>query len=265
MYPANSQKFYLSRQISIPNPEGATVAAGSMPADDAGEVLKDMAGDSRSSVRMAVLDVASKFPSEGASLAILSRLRDESPGVRSIANSLIAMIAQKSVVPEIFKSLEQNPDLAVKGALARQVGMIGDATDIPRLRRLYQVTVDSGLRNDLSLAMARLGDNASRQQLIQRLSAPEVAVRLAALNDTLYIGDRRMARYFRPVVEDRRDVIVISFPHDPTVWARICDVAIATLAALGLRLPFETVPTRRFTEAEIQQTLPIVTMLENLP
>ena len=261
MNPEDTRKINLSRQIAVPNREGAATLAGSLPAGDVGDVLKDMAGNEKAPVRMLVLELASKHPSEGASRATLSRLQDTNLTVRSIAGGLIAMIAQKSVVPEMLELAEQDLDPRVRGALARQVGMIGDAGDLPRLRTQYRAAQDPGLKNDLAAAMARLGDEAYRKDLIRRLTDPEAAVRLAAFRDTLYVGDRRLALYFRPAVEDRRNAMVVSFPHDPVVWARVCDVAIQTLAGLGLQLSYGTVPTRRFTEAEIQEALQILNAL----
>jgi hypothetical protein len=263
MNSANPSKINLARQISIPNREAAELAAHNMPVEDVGEVLNAEAGDDKASARIEVLDLASKYPSEGASRAILSRLSDSNLTVQSVANSLIAAIAQKSLVPEILRTLQLNLALVVKGALARQVGMIGGAADIPPLHAMYAVALDTGFRHDLSLAMARLGDDSSRNDLISRLAAQEAQVRLAALQDTLYVGDRRLSRYFRPAIEDRRDVTVISLPHDPMVWARVCDVAIQTLAGLGTQLSFNTVPTRRFSEAEIQEALRSITVLGN--
>jgi HEAT repeat protein len=262
--PESSAKSQLSRQIESRNAEQAKAWAHRMPVGDSGDVLQQMAGHDSTPVRLVVLEVAAENSSEGASRAILSRLQDPNPTVRSVAGSLIATIAQKTLVPELFKAMELDLDARVKGALARQVGMIGDATDLPRLRLLYRNTADPVFRHDISLAMARLRDDNHRQELIQRLSAPAETDREAALRDIPYVGDKRLARYFRPVLEDRRDVVVISLPHTPLKTARVCDVAIQTLAALGVNLSFPTSPTRRFTDLEIQEALQIVAALEKL-
>ncbi len=262
MNTGNSSKTHLSRQIETRNPDSAKTAARGMSAGDVGDVLQEMAGHEKPSVRMLVLELASEYPSEGASRAILSRLQDPNLTVRSIANSQIGRIAQKSLVPELFKAMEQDLDSAVKGALARQIGLIGDASDVPRLQQHYRTTQDPILRNDLSLAMARLGDPEHRQELRNRLTNPDLAVRIAVLRDIPYAGDSQLARYFRPVLEDRRDAVAISLPHDPVVAARVCDLAIQAMAALGINFSFPTSPMRRFTEAEIQEALHIVAMLD---
>jgi HEAT repeat protein len=262
MNPQNSARDQLVRQIGISNAEGAKALAGSMSANDVGKALEETAGNQKASARILVLELASDYPSEGASRAILSRLHDPDLTVRSIANSQLARIAQKPLVPEMFHSMEEDLSPAVKGALARQIGLIGDGGDIPRLRKRYQATQDPVLRNDLSLAMARLGDDSAGQQLVRQLSDPAAEVRLDALRDIPYVGDPGLARYFRSVLEDRRDVLVISSPQEPKVTGRVCDFAIQALGAIGIRFSFPSAPVRRFTDAEIEQALQIVTSLE---
>ncbi len=217
--------------------------ARELPAPAIGDVLKDTAGNEKASVRMLVLELASEYPSEGASIAILSRLQDQNLTVRSIANSLLGGIAQKNLVPKMFKAMGQDLDPVVKGALARQIGMIGDAGDLPQLRAQYRLTTEPGLRTDLALAMARLGDENSRKALIQQLAALDATGRVNALRDIPYVGDSRLARYFA---------------------GRICDLAIQALAALGLKFSFDTLPMRRFTDPEIEEATQIVTSLEKL-
>ncbi len=134
----------------------------------------------------------------------------------------------------------------------------------PQLRLEFRNTLEPGFRNDISLAMARLGDQQHRQELIRRLTATDEAARVDAMRDVLYVGDPRLARYFRPVLEDRRDAVVISPPHEPLVTARVCDVAVQTLAGLGVKFSFAAFPTRRFKEMEIQEALRMVTALEKV-
>lgn len=263
--PQSPDSIELSRRIAIPSRDGARSLAAAMPPEEVGAALKEVAGSERASVRMLVLELASLYPSEGASRAVLALLHDPDLTIQSVAGGEIARIAQKSLVPDMFKAMDRHVALPVKGALARQIGVIGDAGDIPRLRLRYRAAQDGGFRNDLSLAMARLGDEPSRQELIHRLNAADVTVRLEALGDVPYAGDSRLAGHLRPDLEDRRDASVISLPHEPTVAGRICDFAIQAMAGLGVKFSFSTVPIRRFTEPEIQEALQTITALEKLP
>jgi len=263
MTPDNNLKSELAQTIAGRNVDTAKALAHRMPPGDAGAVLQDMAANQRSSIRLLVLDIASEVPSEGASRAILSRLQDADLTVRAVANSLIGSCGQKSIVPDLFAAMDQNEDLLAKGAMARQIGTIGDSGDLPRLRERYNKARDPQLRDDLAAAMARLGDERSRNVVVRRLSDSEVDARVKALHDIEYIGDPRLARHFRPVLEDQREAIAISPPHDPRVSARVCDVAAGSLTALGVPLSFRALPLRRLSEPEIQEALQRVMSLEN--
>ena len=258
MQPPNTAPSELARQIGLANNAGAAALARRMPAAEVGDVLQQTAASPKSSARILVLDLASEYPSEGASRAILSRLEDPDLTVRSAANTQIGRIAQKSLVPEIFQAIKKDFSTPVKAALIRQIGLIGDASDVPKLQALYRANPDMELRKALELAMARLGDESARQMLLRRLSAPAPMDRVTTLLDIPYVGAPEIARNFRPVLEDRRDAAVISAHGQPQVAGRVCDFAIQALGALGIPLPFETVPVRRFTEMEIQQALQII-------
>jgi HEAT repeat protein len=264
MSPQNPGNAELSRQISIPNKDGAKALAARLPPPEVGETLKAMADNPKASVRMLVLELATEHPSENASRVILSRLQDANLTVRAIAGGQISRIGEKSLVPEMFKAMDQDLASSVKGALAKQIGLVGDAGDLPRLRRLWRTTDDSAFRHDLELAMVRLGDDHSREELVHRLTAPPAETRLEALRDVPYVGDKRLAMHFGPLLEDRRDVSPISLPHDPVVAGRVCDFAIQALAALGMKFSFPTVPIRRFTEAEILQAQQMVAAIQNM-
>ena len=265
MHSGHAQKNELARQIASGNSERAKDLARNLLPGDVGDVLENSASSPKPSVRMLVLDLASEYHSEGASRAILSRLQDGDLTVRSVAGSLIATIAQKELIPAMFRLLEQGLDLPLKRALARQIGMIGSDNDLRGLRKLYVSASDPSYKNDIALAMARLGDQPSRTQLIKRLSAPDAIARTAALRDVAYVGDPVLARYFRVVLEDRRDAVVISLPHDPVVFARVCDVAIQTLDAIRVKLPFSTFPMRRFSDADVKEVLQMISVLEKIP
>jgi hypothetical protein len=248
----------LKSQIAMGNPQGAKILAHSMSPDSAGSVLQELADHGKPSVRLLVLDIAAEVRSEGACRAILSRLLDANLTVRSVANSLTGCCTQKNVAPDLFAVLDQDIDLRVKGVVARQIGIVGGVGDLPRLRRFYKKTRERKLRDDIAAAMARLGDSQSRAVIVQPLTAPGVDARVAALHDIEYIGDAQLASHFRPVMDDRREAMVVSLPHSPRVIARVCDIAVGSLKALGLPLSFRALPLRRFSQAEVEEALRLI-------
>ena len=263
MNQGDSAKSSLSRQIELGNSEAAKSLARTISADEVGAVLQQHEGSKRASVRILVLELAAEIPSEKGSRIILGHLQDGNLTVRSIANSLVGVIAQKSLIPELFKSMEASDDFVMKGALARQIGRIGDASNLPPLREYYRTVQHPGLHHDLEVAMVRLGDEPLTLQLIQRLVSLDLSARMIAIDDVLYVGDLRFARYFPSLVQDRRDAVVISLPHDPVVAARICDLAIQALVALGVKVSYPTRPSRRFSEREIEEMRRILDAMQH--
>jgi len=261
MNPDHSLRSQLSHLIQARRSEEAKALARTMNPGDVGVVLQEIAGTPKPAVQLLVLDIASEIPSVGSCRAVLGRLQDSNLTIRSVANSLIGFCNQRAVIPDLFQAMDESHDTQVQGAIARQIGISGDATAQPQLQEHYDNTPDEGLRNSITVAMARLGNEDSRRRVIQRLTDPTVDARIQGLHDIEYIGEPKLARYFSPVLEDRRDAIAISPPHDPRVMARVCDVAAGSMTALGLPLPYRALPLRRLSDSEIQQALELVRSL----
>lgn len=261
--PANPMEAQLASQIATRNSEGAKLLAGRMPPEDVGRVLGETASNPKESVRLLTLELASEHPSAGASRAILGRLSDSDPTVRSVAGSLIGRILQRPMVPELIKAMKLGLPLDIKGALARQVGFIGGSDAIPPLNDLYRATREPEFRRDLSVAMARLGDAEHKSEAMRRLSDPDAGARVQALRDIEYIGDKSLVRGFGEVLQDRRDVLDITPPHEfPVVWVRVCDVAIQSMAILGIPLSFGGLTLHRWDEMQLAEALNAIKVMQ---
>jgi len=262
MTPEDSLKFQLSTQIASANTDAAKGLARRMPPGTVGSVLETLSIHDKAAVRILVLEIAAEIASDGACRAILGRLQDANLTVRSLANSLIGGCGQKTVVPHLFQALDQDLDVRVKGELARRIGIIGDPGDVPLLLDRYKRAREPKLRDALAAAMARLGDFAARGEIVRRLADPDVGARVAALRDIEYVGDRGLAVHLRTVLDDRRDALVMSLPHDPLVMARVCDLTVRSLTVLGWPLSFRVHPLRRFSEVELAEASSIVAAMQ---
>jgi HEAT repeat protein len=258
MNPENPYKLQLAQLIRARSTEQAKSLARQMNADDVGAVLQEVITNSSAGVQLVALDIASEIPSEGACRAVLGRIGGQDLTIRSVASSLLGTCRQKAVIPDLFATFDQSQDTNLQSAIARQIGSCADDSTIPQLRQRHRRTAEADVRASITAAMARLGDKASRTDIVQKLSSPEVETRVVALHDIEYIGDPKLAAHFARVLEDRRDAVDISPPHDPRVMARVCDVTAGSMTALRLPLPFRALPLRRLTEAEIQQALQLV-------
>ena len=252
--PANPMEAQLASQIVTRNAEHAKLLAARMPPEDVGRVLAETASNPKDSVRILTLELASEHPSTGASRAILSRLSDSDPTVRSVAGSLIGRCLQGSMTPELIEAMKLSLPQDVRGALARQVGVIGGRDAVQPLNDIYRETREPEFRRDLSVAMARLGQEDRKTEAVRRLGDPDAGQRVQALRDIEYIGDKSLVRFFGEVLKDRRDVLDISPPHEfPVVWVRVCDVAIQSMALLGIPLSFGGQTLHRWDEMQLAE------------
>ncbi|HUA59553.1 MAG TPA: hypothetical protein VML19_12410 [Verrucomicrobiae bacterium] len=260
MTPVDPLSDQLARLIESRDVEAAKSLSLRMNPASVGLVLQDMAANDRPSVRLLVLDIAGQVPSEGASRAILGRLQDTNLTVRSTANSLIRQCTQKSVVPDLLVAMAWDLESSVKGAIARQVGIAGDASDLPRLREEHIRARDPQFRTDLAAAMARLGAEASRAGIVERLSQPDIAGRLSALRDIVYVNDPHLASNFEPLLADRRNALALPFPDTPPL--RVCDITANSMKMLGAPLSFSAHPLERSSDAELQEAIQTVRSMQ---
>ena len=261
--PGNSTKAQLASQIVARNADHAKFLAQRMAPEDVGEVLAETASNPKDSVRLLTLEFAADHPSVGASRAILSRLFDADPAIRSVAAGIIGRCQQRSMTPELIATMKRDLPLDVKGTLARQVGLIGGPEALSPLEEIYQRTRDPGFRRDLSLAMARLGQTQYKDEAIERLGDSGADARVQALRDIEYIGDKTLVRHFGGALEDRRDVLDISPPHEfPVVWVRVCDVAIQSMAILGVPLSFSGLTLQRWDERQVAEAIMAVRAMQ---
>ena len=122
------------------------------------------------------------------------------------------------------------------------------------------------LRDGLDLpcpALARLRDRDARQALVDRLLDDQLGVRFNALQDCVYVQDPTIAAHFGPALADLRDVVTLTIPEEqPTVVARIADVAAMVMANLGHQLSYPAEVLTRFSNAQLEEARKVVAGLE---
>lgn len=250
----------LRRQVLAKQEDAAEAAARSL-GPDAGQVLLELAEHKKASVRVVALSTAVQNPSPDCSRVILGRLDDDDPTARSVARSSIGRCSQKEVLPDLLKAMKKHGDADVRGALALQVGVVGNKRNIKDLEPFRAAADDPQLAHDVGLAMARLGDAGERDALLGRLVQDDPHVRTQALRDCQYVQDRDLARQFGPALSDDRDVVNIADPHEPPEFARVCDVAVQVLASLGYELSFDARFLERRPDEQVAEARALVEAL----
>ena len=217
-------------------------------------VLAQLENHVNTDVRRSVVEVAGLAPGVENCRLLVRRAADPDDEVRGLATLQLRACKHREILPELLHALESPDAPDAKGALALQVGSVGGGPEIPRLAALRRRTTDPELRDDLGLALAKLGDPSARGELVARLTTGNATTRVAALKDTLYVGDATLVGAFGPALSDPTDVIALSFPEDPPMeYARVCDVAAFTMVQLGVGLGFPLESLSRLDQPQLDQ------------
>jgi hypothetical protein len=158
--------------------------------------------------------------------------------------------------------LSRNSNEYVREQLALILGKTNDPSNIPILGARRPMERDEHARHALGLAMARLGDPASKQEVRGHLlQTANVAERVTALRDLPYVNDRGLLRDAVTLLGDERPGLNIGPSHGP-YFIRICDVVVIVAAEmLGDVFGFDTSP-RRFTPEELARVRGVLSQLQ---
>ena len=234
--------------------EATTLARSLGP--QAGDVLLEASSNNKASVRMLALELAAANPSPGSCRTILGRLSDSNATVRSVAGNLIGQCQDHDNARDVVDALEQQNEPSIRRALVSQLGVIGGPEHVPVLRELR---LEPAVSEVASLALVQLGDSAERRKLINRLQDPDPQVRTNALRDCMTVRDPKIAAWFGPALDDSRDVLPITGPHEgPMVYARVCDFAVLVMAQLGYRFSFPVEFLERRPPEQIREARKVV-------
>ena len=222
----------------------------------AGDILLEASSNDKASVRLLALELAAANPSPGSCRTILGRLSDPNATVRSLAGSLIGKCRDHENAPDLLRALEEQKEPSIRSILVGQLGAVGGLEQVPVLRQLQK---DPEVAKAASLSLVQLGDADERKKLIQRLQDPDPGVRTNALRDCMTVQDPKLAAWFGPALEDFRDVLPITGPHEgPTVYARVCDFAVLVMAQLGYRFSFPLKSLKRLPPEQIREAGQVV-------
>jgi HEAT repeat protein len=226
------------------------------------EVLRELIPHEDARVRRDVLEVAAELDDASSGRLVLGALEDPDGEVQTLAAALVDVCGHRELLPDLLEAIEKHDESGLRGDLALQIGSVGGAPQIPTLREYLRGSVDDSLRRKLQLALARLGDEAARQDLIRRLENGDAGVRFDALQDCLYVQDRSLAEHFGPALQDYREIIELTVPEDPVdATARICDSAVTVMQNLGYAFTFSAEDLWVRSEAELEEARAIVSGL----
>ncbi|HEY3065956.1 MAG TPA: HEAT repeat domain-containing protein [Methylomirabilota bacterium] len=223
------------------------------PGPDAGSAMLPLLDDPDPEVRELALHVLNVVGGPVARQGFLKALKDRGDTVRSAACRFLHVHATREDVPAILAEVTGSFDEYVREQMGLLVGKLGDANAIPTLERQLAAEPDAHARHGLSIALARLGERRARQAYLERLRADNPRQRAAALEDLLYIGDRRLVLDVLPLLDDLREAVNVA-PSATRYFIRVCDVAVNVLDVL-LQHPFsfKVERVRRYSAEELAE------------
>jgi len=217
---------------------------------DAVPALLPLLNDPDTQVRELTVQCLAMAGGPAAVQGLMKALNDRIETVSAAAIRGLARHAGPGEVPALTAQMTSNNNEYVREQIALWLGRTGDAANIKPLSARKPLEKDAEARHAMSLAMARLGDVPSKDEIRGRLKAEDPATRVAALRDLPYVNDRRLLAEAAPLLDDERPGLNIGPSHGP-FFIRVCDVVvIVTAEMLGNVFPFE-VSRRRFTPEEL--------------
>ena len=185
--------------------------------------------------------------------AFVAALKDPREDVRDKALRFLHSNHDAADLPILLPHLTSHPDDFVREQVALIIGEIGSRSAIADLERALAQPQPEPVPHAIRLALARLGQPASRAEIFAGLSKATVSERRAALEDFGYIADPSETRRLVPLLSDRRPAVNIG-RSGTTNMIRVCDLTVEVASAV-LREPFSfsTETRRSFSDAELAE------------
>jgi eukaryotic-like serine/threonine-protein kinase len=127
-----------------------------------------------------------------AQTTLRASLREAEPAVRIQGSDALGKIKDQPSVPVLTELTEKDPDLDVRGHTGEALGALGAVAAAPLLGRL-EAGAPPPLKVWYASALARLGDKAARQRLLEHARSTDLAIALKAafaLGEVSPPGDR---------------------------------------------------------------------------
>lgn len=193
--------------------------------------------------------------------ALLLALQDRNEVVRGNAARFLHNHCTAEQLPILLGHLRKHPDDYVREQMALLLGKLKDNNAVKPLQEQFAAEDYPDAKHAMALALVRLGDEEQTKAYVTRLEKDDARERVAALDDLLYIQDRKLAPHVIPLLSDRRDGKNVGPSHGP-FWIRVCDVAVNVLSeVLNKPFGFQVSGAKRYAPPEIENAIVILRKL----
>jgi hypothetical protein len=228
---------------------------------DAVPALLPLLSDPDRQVRELTVHCLDMAGGPAAAQGLLRALDDHIETVSAAAARGLANHYTAAEIPAIRVQMNRNPNEYVREQLALLLGKTGDPSNMASLGARGPAEPDEHAQHAMSLAMARLGDVASKNELRSKfLQSGNVPQRVAALRDLPYVNDRSLLASAAPLLDDQRNGLNVGPSHGP-YYIRVCDVVVVVMGEmLGRVFSFDP-GRRRFTPEELAEARRVLATL----
>lgn len=226
----------------------AVEVAGAM-GDAAVPALRKGAGMPAYRSRQVAMACAGKVGGDAAGKILSLGLRDGNVNVRVAAAGQLSVNPPESAKDAVLSTLVRSTETDVREMLAFSAGYFPGERTVAILR-----SIASGkgvLASNARMALARLGDAAGRDAVLNDLASSDPLVRYETVGGLRYVNDPSLADRVKPLLLDTEDAQTIG-PGGGWKYRRVCDEAVDTLVyLLKLKLPFPTGEETIYTDEQL--------------
>jgi len=199
--------------------------------------------------RQVAMACTGKVGGEAAGEILSLGLKDGNVNVRVAAAGQLSVNPPESARDAVLSTLVRSTETDVREMLAFSAGYFPGERTLAILR-----SIASGkevLASNARMALARLGDPAGRDAVMDGLASPDPLVRYDTVGGLRYVDDPSLAVRVKPLLLDTEEAQAIG-PGGGSRYRRVCDQAVDTLAyLLKLRLPFPAGEETIYTEEQL--------------
>lgn len=185
--------------------------------------------------------------------ALFKALNDPNDIVRANAARFLHQHATPADAPLLIRNLRTHEDEFVREQAALILGKFNDPAAAKPLNEQHAIETFADARHAMSLALVRLGDAKQAEALVARLKQDDPRGRVDALEDLLYVRDRKFVPDVLALLADKREGKNVGPSHGP-YYIRVCDVVINVMdQVLNKPFPFQVQRVKRYSTEELAQ------------
>jgi hypothetical protein len=227
--------------------------------------LRELARSPEREVRRSTLTALTVMKAPGCDDVYFQAVRETEDDLPYIALGGLEDGLEPRHQPELLAIYDTHPEGRIRGAIAQTIGTLEGRGDFWGLRKRADAEQDDDAREGLRMALARMGDGPSREEIARRLPAlRENRLRLFLQHDLEYLKAPWIQKPLLPLLDDQSihlDMRSVwhgqagaEIPPQFCQRERVCDrVAVWVADISGRRFSFPTERMVEFTPAQLEE------------